>query len=111
MTTHGYRIVSGGTDNHLFLIDLRPVEITGNIASRRLDKVGITVSKSMIPFDPEKPWVTSGIRLGSPAITTRGFVPEEMPKVAELIDRGLKREGQEEVLAEVVGLAREHPMP
>ena len=111
LTTHGYRIVSGGTDNHLFLIDLRPVEITGNIASRRLDKVGITVSKSMIPFDPEKPWVTSGIRLGSPAITTRGFVPEEMPKVAELIDRGLKREGQEEVLAEVVGLAREHPMP
>ncbi len=111
LTARGYRIVSGGTDNHLFLIDLRPVEITGNIASRRLDKVGITVSKSMIPFDPEKPWVTSGIRLGTPAITTRGFVAEKMPKVAELIDRGLKREGQEEVLAEVVGLAREHPIP
>ena len=111
LTARGYRIVSGGTDNHLFLIDLRPLEITGNIASRRLDKVGITVSKSMIPFDPEKPWVTSGIRLGTPAITTRGFVAEDMPKVAELIDRGLGREDPERVLEEVVALGRGHPMP
>jgi glycine hydroxymethyltransferase len=101
----GYRVVSGGTDNHMFLLDLRPHEITGNTGSRRL------VSKSMIPFDPEKPWVTSGIRIGTPAITTRGLSPEEMPKVAELIDRGLRREDPQEVGAEVMELARQHPMP
>jgi glycine hydroxymethyltransferase len=108
---YGYRVVSGGTDNHMFLLDLRPAEITGNRASNRLDRVNITVSKSMIPFDPEKPWVTSGIRIGTPAIATRGFTADEMPKVAELIDRGLRRDDPEAVRAEVVELARRHPMP
>ena len=65
----------------------------------------------MIPFDPEKPWVTSGIRIGTPAITTRGFTPAEMPQVAELIDRGLHRDDAEAVRAEVRELARRHPMP
>jgi glycine hydroxymethyltransferase len=107
----GYRVVSGGTDNHMFLLDLRPAEITGNRASNRLDRVAITVSKSMIPFDPEKPWVTSGIRIGTPAITTRGFTPDAMSKVAELIDRGLRRDDPEAVRAEVIELAQKHPMP
>ena len=111
MAALGYRIVSGGTDNHLFLVDLRPQGINGNTASKRLDKVGISVSKSMIPFDPEKPWITSGIRIGTPAITTRGFTTAEMAQVAALIDRGLKGDGVEAVAAEVRDLAARHPMP
>jgi len=109
LAERGYRIVSGGTDNHLFVIDLQGKGMTGNTASRRLDKVGITVSKSMVPFDPEKPWVTSGIRIGTPAITTRGFEPSDMVTVADLIDRGLN--GDEAVAAEVRELAAAHPMP
>jgi glycine hydroxymethyltransferase len=111
LADRGYRIVSGGTDNHCFVVDLRSQGLTGNKASNLLDKVGITISKSMIPFDPEKPWVTSGIRIGTPAVTTRGFTPEEMPKVAELIDRGLRAEAPEQLKAEVVAFARAHPMP
>lgn len=107
----GYRIVSGGTDNHLFVVDLQGTGINGNTASKRLDKVGITVSKSMVPFDPEKPWITSGIRIGTPAVTTRGFTVAEMATVADLIDRGLKGTEPESVAAEVGDLARRHPMP
>lgn len=111
LAERGYRIVSGGTDNHLFVIDLQGKGMTGNTASRRLDKAGITVSKSMVPFDPEKPWVTSGIRIGTPAITTRGFTPAEMPLVADLIDRGLRGDDAEAVAAAVRELALAHPMP
>ena len=111
LAERGYRIVSGGTDNHLFVIDLQGKGMTGNTASRRLDKTGITVSKSMVPFDPEKPWVTSGIRIGTPAITTRGFTPAEMPLVADLIDRGLRGDDAEAVAAAVRELALAHPMP
>ncbi len=111
MAERGYRIVSGGTDNHLFVIDLQNKGMNGNTASKRLGKVGITVSKSMVPFDPEKPWITSGIRIGTPAITTRGFEASEMAKVAELIDRGLQEDGSGEVAAEVAELAHRHPMP
>ncbi len=107
----GYRIVSGGTDNHLFVIDLQGKGINGNTASKRLDKVGITVSKSMVPFDPEKPWITSGIRVGTPAITTRGFELAEMATVADLIDRGLQGVDGEAVAAAVRELAHSHPMP
>src|SRR5690606_35983090 len=89
MSAKGYRLVSGGTDNHLFLVDLRPKGLTGNKASKLLDAAAITVSKSMIPFDPEKPWVTSGIRLGTPALTTRGFSTAEMSTLADLIDMTL----------------------
>ncbi|MEP6756887.1 MAG: serine hydroxymethyltransferase, partial [Chthonomonadales bacterium] len=86
LTNVGLRIVSGGTDNHLMLVDLRTRRLTGKVAQIALDDVRITVNKNLIPFDPEKPLVTSGIRLGAPAVTTRGFKEPEMRKVASLID-------------------------
>ncbi len=111
MAQLGYRVVSGGTDNHLFLLDLRQQGINGNTASKRLDAVGISVSKSMIPFDPEKPWVTSGIRIGTAAITTRGFTTADMPVVADLIHRGLSGDDTDAIAHEVRELAGRHPMP
>ncbi len=107
----GYRIVSGGTDNHCFIVDLRDKGLTGNKASILLDKVHITISKSMIPFDPEKPWVTSGIRIGTPALSTRGFDPDTMPTVADFIHRGLLAQDAETLKTEVVAFARGFPMP
>ncbi len=85
----GYAIVSGGTDTHLMLVDLRPKSLTGKEAERLLDRAGITVNKNTIPGDPQSPFVTSGIRLGTPAVTTRGFREPEMARVAELIDEVL----------------------
>jgi len=85
LTKHGFRIVSGGTDNHLMLVDLRPKKLTGKVAQEALDQAGITVNKNMIPFDPEKPTVTSGIRVGTPAATTRGMKEPEMEQIAALI--------------------------
>lgn len=82
----GYNLVSGGTDNHLILADLRNKNLTGKVAEESLDKAGITVNKNMVPFDTESPFVTSGIRIGSPAMTTRGFREDEFTRVAELID-------------------------
>ncbi|SEF92231.1 glycine hydroxymethyltransferase [Caloramator fervidus] len=82
----GFKLVSGGTDNHLMLVDLRNKHITGKDAELLLDKVGITVNKNTIPFDPEGPLVTSGIRIGTPAVTTRGFGKEEMIEVADIIN-------------------------
>ena len=79
----GFDLVSGGTDNHLMLVDLRPVHITGKEMEHRLDEVYITVNKNAIPNDPEKPMVTSGIRVGTPAVTSRGLVTEDMEKIAE----------------------------
>jgi glycine hydroxymethyltransferase len=87
----GFAIVSGGTDTHLMLVDLRPKELTGKAAEKTLDQAGITVNKNTIPDDPQSPFVTSGIRLGTPALTTRGMGPAEMERVAELIDRALTR--------------------
>jgi glycine hydroxymethyltransferase len=81
-----YRIVTGGTDNHLFIVDLRNKNITGRAAELALEKANITVSRSGIPFDPEKPWVTSGIRIGTPAITTRGMTEHDAQEIVELID-------------------------
>ena len=81
----GLDIVSGGTINHLMLVDLRPKSVTGNITEKSLERAGITCNKNGIPFDPEKPMVTSGIRLGTPATTTRGFGAEEFKQVGELI--------------------------
>ncbi|MCA9839154.1 MAG: serine hydroxymethyltransferase [Trueperaceae bacterium] len=107
----GYRIVSGGTDNHNFLVDLTPKDITGKQAQNTLDEAGITVNKNTIPFETRSPFVTSGIRVGTPAITTRGFTEDEMPKIAELMDRALMGEDPEKVKVEVVKLARSHPMP
>ncbi|KHG65407.1 serine hydroxymethyltransferase [Thermus sp. 2.9] len=111
LAERGYRIVTGGTDNHLLLVDLRPKGLTGKEAEERLDAVGITVNKNAIPFDPKPPRVTSGIRIGTPAITTRGFTPEEMPRVADLIDRALTEGPSEALREEVRALALAHPMP
>ena len=86
----GYRIVSGGTDNHLLLVDLSDKKITGKTASYVLDEAGLTVNKNLIPFDKKSPAVTSGIRLGTAALTTRGMKEKEMIKIAEFIDRVLK---------------------
>ena len=86
LIARGYAIVSGGTDTHLMLVDLRPKQVTGKEAQELLDRAGITVNKNTIPGDPQKAFVTSGIRLGTPAVTTRGFKEGEMERVAELID-------------------------
>ncbi len=110
LAERGYRIVTGGTDNHLMLVDLRPKGLTGKEAEERLDSVGITVNKNAIPFDPKPPRVTSGIRIGTPAITTRGFTPEEMPLIAELMDRALTQGPSEALREEVRRLALAHPM-
>jgi glycine hydroxymethyltransferase len=110
----GFRIVSGGTDNHLMLGDLRPKSITGRDAERALGKVRITVNRNTIPFDPEKPFVASGVRLGTPALTTRGMKEPEMKKVAELIDRTITAAGDEDkvaaIKAEVKELADAFPL-
>jgi glycine hydroxymethyltransferase len=110
----GFRIVSGGTDNHLMMVDLRPKKITGRDAERVLGKVRITVNRNTIPFDPEKPFVASGVRLGTPALTTRGMKETEMKKIAELIDRAIAARddeaGLEGVKAEVGELAKAFPL-
>lgn len=85
LTAKGFRLVSGGTDNHLMLVDTRNVGLTGKVAERALDDIGITVNKNAIPFDPEKPFVTSGLRLGTPATTTRGFKEADYQEVADII--------------------------
>ncbi len=103
----GYDIVSGGTDNHLMLVDLTSVDITGRDAENALHEAGITVNKNMVPFDQRSPFVTSGIRLGTPALTTRGFGPDEMKRVADLIDRVLKNMGNEKVYQQVRGEVEE----
>jgi len=85
LAERGFRLVSGGTDTHLMLIDLRGRQMTGKFAQAVLEQVDIVVNKNMIPFDPEKPFVTSGIRIGTPAVTTRGMKEPEMERIAELI--------------------------
>lgn len=87
----GYRIVSGGTDNHLFIIDLRSKKLTGRVAEEILERVGIYVNRNTIPFDPEKPAITSGIRIGTPSITTRGMKEHEATAIAQLIHEALER--------------------
>jgi glycine hydroxymethyltransferase len=94
LTEHGLRIVSGGTDNHLMLVDLRPVSLTGKEAEARLDDVGITVNKNAIPYDPEKPFIASGIRVGTPAVTTSGMKETEIETVAKLIARVLQDDSE-----------------
>ncbi len=91
LVTRGYAIVSGGTDSHLMLVDLRPKGLTGKEAEQLLDRAGITVNKNTIPGDPQSPFVTSGIRLGTSALTTRGFGAKEMKQVADLIDTVLTK--------------------
>ncbi|HRI44012.1 MAG TPA: serine hydroxymethyltransferase [Fimbriimonadaceae bacterium] len=98
MTREGFRIVSGGTDSHLMLVDLRPFGVTGKVAQAVLDEACITTNKNAIPFDPEKPFVASGIRLGTPAVTTRGMGPGEMAEIAHFIASALRAgEGSDEI--------------
>ena len=108
----GFDVVSGGTDNHLILLDLRPFGVTGKEFEIRLDEVHITANKNAIPNDPEKPTVTSGIRVGTPAVTSRGFVEEDMIKVAKLMGMVARDfEGtKEQVIAEVDALCNAHPI-
>ncbi len=99
LQTMGYRIVAGGTDNHLFMVDLRSKNITGRAAETALEKAGINVSRSCIPNDPQKPWITSGIRIGTPAITTRGITKkEEIQEIAQLIDDVVRNHENEMLL-------------
>jgi glycine hydroxymethyltransferase len=99
----GYKLVSNGTDNHLILVDLRNKGLNGKIAEESLDKAGITVNKNMVPFDTESPFVTSGIRIGTPALTTRGFEEDEFSEVVRLIDRVLQSPADESVISSVKG--------
>ena len=111
----GFRIVSGGTDNHLMLVDLRPKKATGKEVGIALEKAGITVNKNMIPFDPEKPFITSGIRIGTPAVTARGLKEEDMVLVAKWIDRAAANLNNNaeltKISAEVKTFMGKHPMP
>lgn len=111
---NGLRLVSGGTDNHLMLVDVRPKNLNGQEAEAILESVNITANKNTIPFDPETPFITSGIRLGTPALTSRGFNAEDMKKVGLAIAKALSHPEQEKVLAEVrlvvEELCQKHPL-
>ena len=108
----GFDLVSGGTDNHLMLLDLRSKKITGKDLSDKLDSVGITVNKNSIPLDPEKPSITSGIRIGTPAVTTRGFKEEEMKEISELINLVVTDydNKKEEVISRVKIICNKYPL-
>lgn len=108
----GFNIVSGGTDNHLMLIDLRPFGITGKEFEKRLDEVHITVNKNAIPNDPEKPFVTSGIRVGTPAVTSRGFKEAEMEMIADWMKQIATdfEANKERITKEVIALCEKYPI-
>jgi glycine hydroxymethyltransferase len=114
MKDAGFDLVAGGTDTHLMLVDLRPKKLTGNVAAEALERAGITCNKNGVPFDPEKPTVTSGIRLGTPAATTRGFGTREFIQVGRLIERVLDARGdareEQAVRKEVLALCRRFPI-
>ena len=103
----GFTLVSGGTDNHLLLLDLRGTELTGKAAQETLDRARITVNKNAIPFDPRSPFVTSGVRIGTPAVTSRGMGTAEMDRIAELITQALARIGDARGLAAIGGEVRD----
>ena len=112
---HGYRIVSGGTDNHLMLVDLRPKDLNGKEAQETLDRAGITVNKNAIPFDTSSPFKPGGIRVGTPAVTTRGMKEEEMLEIAELVAEALDNRSDgdalEKVRKKVINLTSRFPLP
>ena len=114
LTNDGFRIVTGGTDNHLMLVDLTSKGITGKEAQNVLDEVNITVNRNTIPFEPRSPFVTSGIRLGSPALTTRGFKEEDMRETADIISLVLSdpenEEKKEEARRRVAALCDKYPI-
>ncbi|MBN1526166.1 MAG: serine hydroxymethyltransferase [Candidatus Omnitrophica bacterium] len=114
LAKRGYRIVAGGTDTHLFLVDLSSKKMTGKDASSILEEAGITINKNIIPFDTQPPAIASGIRIGSPAVTTRGMKEEQMVQIARLIDKALSAPQKErnirEVKREVTGLVKRFPL-
>ena len=112
LTENGIKLVSGGTDNHLMLLDLTDTGITGKELETRLDSVHITVNKNAIPFDTQSPFITSGIRIGTPAVTSRGFVEEDMKIVGEMIAKTIKdyENTKDEVCAQVEELCKKHPL-
>ena len=114
LVRRGFRLCSGGTDNHLMLVDLRGTQITGKVAEETLDAARITVNKNAVPFDPRPPFVTSGIRIGTPAVTTRGMGAAEMETIAELIHRALQHVGDQGALGalgdEVRALCQRFPV-
>lgn len=114
LVSRGYHVVSGGTDNHLMLVDLRSKGITGKVAEKALDLAGITVNKNTVPNETQSPFVTSGIRIGTAAVTTRGMGAEAMERIAALIDRVLSAPDDETLIASartnVKALAREYPL-
>jgi glycine hydroxymethyltransferase len=107
LSDRGFQIVSGGTDNHLMLVDLRNRGLTGKAAQAALDNAGITVNKNTVPKETQSPFVTSGIRIGTPAVTTRGMREGEMRRIAELIDRVLRAPEDEALLRSVRGEVRD----
>ncbi|HEU4457155.1 MAG TPA: serine hydroxymethyltransferase [Longimicrobium sp.] len=107
LAERGFTLVSGGTDNHLLLVDLRSKGVTGKVAEKSLDRAGITVNKNTVPGETESPFVTSGIRIGTPALTTRGLGTDEMRTIAELIDRVIAKADDEGVAEQVRGEVRE----
>ena len=115
LAKHGYRIVSGGTDNHLMLVDLRPKDLNGKEAQETLDRAGITVNKNAIPFDTSSPFKPGGIRVGTPAVTTRGMEEEEMLEIADLMAEALTNRTDESALdrvrEKVRELTRKFPLP
>jgi glycine hydroxymethyltransferase len=114
LSDNGFRIVSGGTDNHLVLVDLRSKNITGKVAEAVLDSVGITVNKNAIPFDPESPFVTSGIRIGTPSVTSRGMAESVMDSIAGIIARVLSDPESDKVIAkakeDVLSITSAYPL-
>jgi glycine hydroxymethyltransferase len=114
LMSNGFRLTSGGTDNHLMLVDLRKSELTGKVAQETLDSSRITVNKNAVPFDTRSPFVTSGIRIGTPAVTTRGMKEKEMELIGDFIVRALKHPADEQVLRTIAGevgeLCRQFPV-
>jgi glycine hydroxymethyltransferase len=110
----GFRLVSGGTDNHLMLMDLRNTELTGKVAQETLEQARITVNRNTVPFETRSPFVTSGVRIGTPAVTTRGMREPEMEAIAGLIARALEHVGDAKTLAsvadDVTSLCRRFPL-
>ena len=107
MLESGLKLVSGGTDNHLVLVDLRDTELTGQIAEETLEQAGITVNKNAIPFDPRPPAVASGIRIGTPAVTTRGMKEAEMEIISGFMREALNNPGNEKILSRIKDDVRE----
>jgi glycine hydroxymethyltransferase len=99
--SRGFRLTSGGTDDHLMLVDLRQSELTGKVAQEALDKARITVNKNAVPFDTRSPFVTSGIRIGTPAVTTRGMKEKEMEQIGDFIVRALRHVADEQILQSI----------